>query len=172
MKNYSTYTIISLGRNSIPVLNLLLSILPGIIAGDVIAGDGQSDSHDQTVTQSISMLEGKAFEGELGLLGEPARSTELVIFKDGMFVSKKCQELCGYTSGEYWLRKQGDQIQVKAMTPCLTSDATILWQGIISGDLIEGTFIWTNRRWYWTFEKEFWFKGKLVESDASANQQQ
>lgn len=172
MKNYSTYTIISLGRNSIPVLNLLLSILPGIIASDVIAGDGQSDSHDQTVTQSISMLEGKAFEGELGLLGEPARSTELVIFKDGMFVSKKCQELCGYTSGEYWLRKQGDQIQVKAMTPCLTSDATILWQGVISGDLIEGTFIWTNRRWYWTFEKEFWFKGKLVESDASANQQQ
>ncbi len=58
------------------------------------------------------------------------------------------------------------------MTPCLTSDATILWQGVVSGDQIEGSFIWTNRRWYWTFEKEFWFKGKLVESDASDNQQQ
>ena len=124
------------------------------------------------MTQSISMLEGKAFEGELGLLGEPARSTDVAIFNDGMFVSKKYQELCGYTSGEYWLRKQGDQIQVKAMTPCLISDATILWQGVVSGDQIEGSFIWTNRRWYWTFEKEFWFKGKLVESDASDNQQQ
>lgn len=172
MKNYSTDTIISPGRSFSSILNLLLSILPCILAGEVIAGDGQSDSLDQTVAQSINMLDGKAFEGELGLLGEPASSTDLVTFNDGMFVSKKCQEQCGYTSGKYWLRKQGDQIQVKAMTPCLTSDATILWQGVISGDLIEGSFIWTNRRWYWTFEKEFWFKGKLVESDASANQQQ
>ena len=124
------------------------------------------------MTQSISMLEGKAFEGEIGLFGEPARSTDLVIFNDGMFGSENCQELCGYTFGEYWLRKQGDQIQVKAMTPCLIYDATILWQGVVSGDQIEGSFIWTNRRWYWTIEKEFWFKGKLVESDASDNQQQ
>jgi len=89
MKNYSIDTIISPGRSFSSVLNLLLSILPGILAGEVIAGDGQSDSQDQTVTQSISMLEGKAFEGELGLLGEPARSTDLVIFNVGMFVSKK-----------------------------------------------------------------------------------
>jgi len=103
MKNYSTDTIISPGRRINSVLNLLVSILPGILTGEVLAGDGQFDSQDQSVTQSISMLEGKTFEGELGLLGEPARSTELVIFNDGMFVSKKCQELCGYTSGEYWL---------------------------------------------------------------------
>ena len=89
MKNYSTDTIISPGRNFSSILILLLSILPSILVGEVIAGDGQSYSQDQTVTQSINMLEGKAFEGELGLLGEQARSTDLVIFKDGMFVSKK-----------------------------------------------------------------------------------
>jgi len=37
-------------------------------------------------------------------------------------------------------------------------------------DEIEGTIAWTSRRWYWTIEKEFWFKGKLVGSAVAATE--
>ena len=91
----------------------------------------------------------------------------MLIFDNGMFVSKGCEARCGYTSAEYRIRAVGDQFEVISETLCLESDATILWQGTVNGDEIEGTFTWTNRRWYWTFEKEFWFKGKLVKTDAA-----
>ena len=116
---------------------------------------------------SITFLEGKSFAGELGQIGKPAMAEDLLIFQDGMFVSEKCQKKCGYTAGPYWMRSTEDGVQVRAETPCLKSDATIVWNGTVKGDEIEGIFTWTSRRWYWTIEKEFWFNGKLVESDVS-----
>jgi len=126
------------------------------------AADPTSPARSELPQHSIDFLEGKSFRGEIGQPGEPAHTTDLVIFEEGQFISKSCQEKCGYTSGDYWIRQSGDHLDVKALTPCLTSDSTILWEGTIKGDQIEGKFTWTNRRWYWTFEKEFWFKGKLV----------
>ena len=120
----------------------------------------------------ISILEGKSFSGELGLLGKPASATDLLLFNDGMFISKGCEKRCGYTAAEYQIRAERDHFEVISETPCLKSDATILWQGTVKGDEIEGSFIWTNKRWYWTFEKEFWFKGKLIESNAAEIEQQ
>ncbi len=131
-------------------------------AFDSSAADATSSGQALTNPRSIDFLEGKSFQGEIGQLGEPAHTTDLVIFNDGQFISKNCQERCGYTSGDYWIRQSQDQLNVKALTPCLTADATILWEGTVTGDQIEGKFTWTNKRWYWTFEKEFWFKGKLV----------
>mgnify|MGYP006969683034 FL=1 len=40
------------------------------------------------------------------------------------------------------------------------------WRGTVRGDEIEGSFTWVNKRWYWTFEKEFSFKGRLVETNS------
>lgn len=37
------------------------------------------------------------------------------------------------------------------------------WWGWVCGDEIEGFIFWVNKCWYWMFEKEFWFKGCLVE---------
>jgi hypothetical protein len=140
----------------------IASFLLITLALELHAADATSPAQPSMIPQSIDFLEGKSFEGEIGQLGEQAHATDLVIFKDGQFISKNCQERCGYTSGDYWIRGTGDQLDVKALTPCLTADATILWEGTITGDQIEGKFTWTNNRWYWTFEKEFWFKGKLV----------
>ena len=123
-------------------------------------------------TPQNSILDGKAFSGELGLLGKPASATDLLLFNDGMFISKGCEKRCGYTAAEYQIRAEGDHFEVISETPCLKSDATILWQGTVKGDEIEGSFTWINKRWYWTFEKEFWFKGKLVESSAAEIEQQ
>jgi len=128
------------------------------------AADAKLPAH----ADSINFLEGKSFKGEIGQPGEPAHATDLVIFSEGQFISKGCQERCGYTSGDYWIRQTGNQLDVKALTLCLTADSTILWEGTVNGDQIEGKFTWTNNRWYWTFEKEFWFKGKLVADGDSA----
>ena len=128
------------------------------------AADETSPVQPISDLQQIDLLEGKSFKGEIGEFGEPAHATDLVVFSNGQFISENCQARCGYTSGDYWIRRDGNQLDVKAMTACLTADATILWEGSIKGDQIEGKFTWTNNRWYWTFEKEFWFKGKLVDS--------
>ena len=119
----------------------------------------------------ISILEGKSFSGDLGLLGKPASATDLLLFNDGLFISKGCEERCGYTAAEYQIRAVGDYFEVISETPCLKSNATIIWRGKVKGNEIEGTFTWINKRWYWSFEKEFWFKGKLVESNAANTEQ-
>jgi hypothetical protein len=136
-------------------------------AADTAPAENQNPDAPQ-----ISILEGKSFSGELGLLGKPASATDLLLFNDGMFISKGCEKRCGYTAAEYQIRAEGDHFEVISETPCLKSDATILWQGTVKGDEIEGSFTWVNKRWYWTFEKEFWFKGKLVESNAAETEQQ
>ncbi|MFT5111126.1 MAG: hypothetical protein ACI8P9_000437 [Parasphingorhabdus sp.] len=134
------------------------------------AGDLQPELVSNST--SISFLEGKSFSGELGPVGEPATSTDLIKFDGGKFVSKGCERRCGYTDGEYWLQKIDNQVKVKAVTPCLKSDATILWEGVTDGDSIEGVFTWTNRRWYWTFETKYWFKGSLVQTDKQSTKQE
>lgn len=121
-------------------------------------------------SSQIFTLDGKTFSGELGLLGEPASSTDLLAFNDGMFISKECERKCGYTEGIYWVRPIDDGIEVLSETPCLEADATIVWRGVVKGDKIEGTFTWTSKRWYWTIEKEFWFNGKLVETDTTVTE--
>jgi hypothetical protein len=136
-------------------------------APELHAADATLPVQSELNSHSIDFLEGKSFKGEIGLPGEPALATDLVIFTEGQFISKGCQEKCGYTSGDYWIRRTGNQLDVKALTPCLTADSTILWEGTVKGDQIEGKFTWTNTRWYWTFEKEFWFKGKLVTGNDS-----
>ena len=111
----------------------------------------------------VHFLEGKVFEGQLGTLGEPASTTDVLTFKDGEFISSECQEKCGYSAGDYWVRGYGDVYRVRAETLCENSDALIVWEGVINGNEIEGTFTWINKRWYWTFEKQFWFKGELLQ---------
>jgi len=136
-------------------------------AADTVPTENQSPG-----TPQISILEGKSFSGELGLLGKPASATDLLLFNEGMFVSKGCEKRCGYTAAEYQIRAEGGYYEVISETPCLKSDATIIWQGTVKGDEIEGTFTWINKRWYWTFEKEYWFKGKLIESNVAEIEQQ
>jgi len=133
------------------------------------AGEKQPALSPITSSQ-IFTLDGKTFSGELGLLGEPASSTDLLAFNDGMFISKECERKCGYTEGIYWVRPIDDGIEVLSETPCLEADATIVWRGVVKGNKIEGTFTWTSVRWYWTIEKEFWFNGKLVETDTTVTE--
>ncbi len=133
-----------------------------------LQADGVATSANQKgESRQLTILEGKTFSGNLGPLGKPASATDLLVFSDGMFVSKGCEARCGYTAAKYQINPDGDFYQVRSETPCLKSDAVIQWRGTVKGDQIEGTFTWVNKRWYWTFEKEFWFKGELVNPDSA-----
>jgi len=109
-----------------------------------------------------AVLDGKTFQSKLGVKGGPGDIDDLLVFDDGEFVSEECERRCGYTKVEYWVRAEGDAVQMRADVPCTESDAIMYWRGTVRGDKIEGSIIWVNKRWYWTFEKELWFKGRLV----------
>ncbi len=152
-------------------LTLVVAFLSGF--GSILyvrADDSQLHPAQSTEAPSISVLDGKTFAGELGGVGKPALTQDLFVFREGMFVSEECERRCGYPAGPYWVRFDGDGVQFKAEIPCLKSDATMVWNGTVKGDEIEGTIAWTSKRWYWTIEKEFWFKGKLVESDVATSE--
>jgi hypothetical protein len=161
-----------------PYRTLFLLYITGTVllfwspAGSTAASSDDAQAALPAVTHSVQIpiLDGKSFSGELGLLGEAASSTDLLEFRDGIFISRECERKCGYTEGIYWLRPADDGIEVMSETPCLESDATIVWRGTVKDDKIEGTFTWTSKRWYWTIEKEFWFNGVLVDSGVSANE--
>jgi|GEM_PF-1388142 len=142
-------------------------IVPISRANYLYTAEYESAANQNSQISDVSMLDGKSFSGELGLRGKTASATDLLVFNAGMFTSKGCERRCGYTSAKYYVSTKEERIYVVSETPCLKSDATILWQGTVKGDEIEGTFTWKNKRWYWTFEKEFWFKGKLIESVAA-----
>ena len=138
---------------------------------NVWAGENQPALASATPSYQIYTLDGKTFSGELGLLGKPASTTDLLVFNNGMFISKECERKCGYTEGIYWVRPIDDGVEVLSETPCLESDATIVWRGVVKGDKIEGTFTWTSERWYWTIEKKFWFNGNLVKTNTISSEQ-
>jgi len=109
-----------------------------------------------------SVLDGRSFVGEIGPVGEAAFTKDVWEFRDGTFVSKECQERCGYPRSPYWVRFQEDAVQFRSKSTCPDTEATIVWKGVVKGDRIEGTFTWTRERWYWTVQKDFWFEGRLV----------
>jgi len=151
-----------------PVTAFLFGLV-GCIAF-VQADEAQPNPTQTTDSPAISILEGKSFTGELGLVGKPALSQDFFVFREGMFVSEECARRCGYTEAPYWLRLEGSTVQFKSDVPCLKSDATMAWSGTVRGDEVEGTITWISKRWYWTIEKEFWFKGKLVETDVATTE--
>lgn len=130
----------------------------------VHADDLQPHPTQTTDSPEISVLDGKTFAGGVGPVGKPTDTEDLFVFRDGMFVSKECERIWGYPEAPYWVRVESDGVQFRSEATCLECDATMVWTGTLKGDEIEGTIAWTSKRWYWTIEKEFWFKGKLVES--------
>lgn len=123
---------------------------------------GAEEGLAQSVAHApLSVLDGKTFQAQLGR-GDDAPIDDLLIFSNGLFVSKECEARCGYAETKYWVRAEEGAIEMYARSPCLKSDAVIIWEGTIRGDEIEGTYTWINKRWYWSFEKEFEFKGQLV----------
>jgi len=135
-----------------------------ILTGTARAGD-MNPLSDTAGDQSggSSVLDGMKFAGEIGAKGKSAFSDDVWVFENGMFASKECEK-CGFPKGAYWVRFEEEGIRFRTETKCPITDATLVYNGVVRGDRIEGTYTWTKERWYWTIEKEFWFEGELIDS--------
>ena len=161
---------VTLFRRNAATLRSLPRIVLFVVGYLTIPGCVQADDGSTSDLPQMSVLDGKTFQGEIGLLGESTHRQDVLIFRDGKFLSQECQQSCGYTDGPYWVRSEGDDLQFTVETPCLKADATMVWTGTLKNGEIEGTMKWTSERWYWTIEKDYWFKVKLVETEVSATE--
>lgn len=132
------------------------------------AQEEQIDNSDSI--KGIGILDGLTFTSRNGQYGKPGDHSDTLIFKDGTFVSTDCEKNCNYPAQAYFARRVGEKIEFISETRCLTQDAEIVWRGTVDGNHIEGTYSWRSSRWYWTIEKEFWFKGSLEESKNPAGE--
>jgi hypothetical protein len=122
-----------------------------------------ADSTGVLAGAGIQILDGMSFSGPVGPKGKPTRRDDLFLFSDGSFISKNCQEL-GFTAAPYWVRRSGNIVhfRVELESP---EHGTIVYTGQVQGNELEASFAWIKDRWYWTIEREFWFKGTRVGAD-------
>jgi len=95
-------------------------------------------------------LDGKIFAIETGEKGKTETEKEDVDFTKGKFHSKACDQY-GFDSGVY--KVAGDKFEADTAS---AKEGKIHWSGTVSGDHIEGTYVWSK-----TGQKpiEYWFKG-------------
>ena len=129
------------------------------------AGDMTPVSKTALTGETRSTLDGRVFEGEFGALGKEAKGSDGWVFDKGMFLSQSCLE-CGFPESPYRVRLENGKTHFETLTQCPRTDATISWRGTVEEGRIEGVFTWVRKRWYWTIEKQFWFRGTLVETPA------
>ena len=110
-----------------------------------------------------NLLDGKSFVGKNGEVGQKLAEyeDEEIIFQNGTFTSVSCEPY-NFGSSPYNVRVVGDKIHFDAVTESPTH-GKISWQGIIDGEQVEVSFVWTKERWYWDTRREYWFRGKLKE---------
>lgn len=113
---------------------------------------------------SIShLLDGKIFLVQSGEQGKDAsHHDDYLIFRDGQFTSSDCAVVLDFRESTYSATTEGDGIRFRAQS---TSPAhgTMIWDGIVRGDDMNATARWIHERWYWTIDRMYWFKGKLLE---------
>ena len=59
-------------------------------------------------------------------------------------------------------RYPGDGIRFRAETTS-PKHGTMIWEGTIRGNVLDATARWIHKRWYWTIDRVYWFKGRVLE---------
>jgi hypothetical protein len=109
------------------------------------------------------LLDEKTFLVKSGEKGkEASHHNDYLIFRDGMFVSSDCGELLDFRESTYSATTEGDGIRFRAQSTSPTH-GTMIWDGTVRGDVIDATARWIDKRWYWTIDRMYWFKGQLLE---------
>lgn len=102
-------------------------------------------------------LDGLQFKGQTGEQGKGDHHEDTITFKDGQFRSLDCENW-GFGPAPYTVRKDGESYHFSA-TLLSPDRGKLEWKGIITGDTAEATFRWLHERWYWTIDRQYWFKG-------------
>ena len=106
-------------------------------------------------------LEGKVFIADAGPKGKPAdEKGDVITFSGGTFHSSVCDQW-GYNKGTVAATQEGDVIRFETETRS-DSDGRLVWRGVVTGSVIEGTFVhYRKPAWYRPNPEplEHWFKG-------------
>lgn len=102
-------------------------------------------------------LDGLQFKGQTGEQGKGHHHEDTITFKDGQFRSLDCENW-GFGPAPYTVRKDGESYHFSA-TLLSPHRGKLEWKGVITGDTAEATFRWLHERWYWTIDRQYWFKG-------------
>ncbi|MDH5534673.1 MAG: hypothetical protein OEZ08_03750 [Betaproteobacteria bacterium] len=122
----------------------------------LLAGNARTLAADVTA-QSTGILDGQQFKGETGEQGKKDHHQDTITFRAGLFRSLDCENW-GFGPAPYSAKKEGDTVHFSA-TLLSRDRGRLEWQGTITGDEAKGTFRWLHERWYWTIERNYWFKG-------------
>ncbi len=108
-------------------------------------------------------LDGKIFLVKSGEQGkEASHHDDYLIFRDGMFTSSDCMVVLDFRESTYSGTTLGDGIRFRAQS---TSPAhgTMIWDGTVRGGVMDATARWIDKRWYWTIDRMYWYRGQLLE---------
>jgi hypothetical protein len=110
-----------------------------------------------------NLLDGKTFLVSGGAKGKVAdHHGDYLVFQDGIFVSSDCMAGFGFRASTYATTPLGDGIRFRSATTSPTH-GTMTWDGTIRGTVMEATMRWVQKRWYWTIDRTYWFKGRVLE---------
>lgn len=107
------------------------------------------------------ILDGKTFLVKSGEEGkEASHHDDYLIFQDGRFVSTDCGELLDFRESDYSATVLKDGIRFRAQSTSPTH-GTMIWDGTVRGESMDAMARWIDKRWYWTIDRMYWFRGKL-----------
>lgn len=102
-------------------------------------------------------LDGKVFVGTMGKEGEAAGDTAEFIFEDGTFRST-AGDAYGFGAAPYIFVVGAEGVTFDVKTESRT-DGTIVWEGMVRGDTIEGIAVWQKADGQ--APDALWFEGSL-----------
>ena len=108
-----------------------------------------------------ALLEGLIFVGHTGPIdGSAVDGEDEVLFRNGRFLSTACNTW-GFDSAAYTAESTADGIRFQAVTTS-PKHGRIHWQGVVTGDRMQATYLWTKARWYWfDAREERRFEGRI-----------
>ena len=108
------------------------------------------------------LLDGKTYYVKAGEKGKDPDHDDYLIFQDGMFTSSGCVESWNFRNASYSAIEQRGGIRFRAQVVS-TTHGIMTWEGIVRGDTVDATARWVHKKWYWTIDQEFWYRGRRVE---------
>ena len=111
--------------------------------------------------EASDLLDGKSFLVRTGEKGKEADHDDFLIFWDRTFVSSGCVEI-DFRKSTYSATREKDGIRFHAETVSPTH-GKMIWEGTVRGDVVDATARWIHKRWYWTIDREYWYRGRLHE---------
>ena len=122
----------------------LLAVVLTLCAGAAIAAPGGA-------------LDGRKFKAESGEKGKAKAEDDEISFAGGLFHSKGC-DAYGFKPGAYKTTTK-DGVTTFTAETVSPKEGTIRWKGSVTGDRVEGTYVWTKAG---QADIEYWLKGQAL----------